>query len=1203
MLWSFNMIDHDDVYCDIYLNRNEFTDCQLKYIHISSKLDQPFELKVTLTSSEAISFFKKYLYQPFALKISSHNYPARYFNGVLTELHLINKNIYGQYVYEFKVKPAIALYQAQTYQHLFNGISVTDIARQILQGRQFNIAPDLFQEYALKLLGDRHYPPLYRVLMRDETILGFFQRLLNYQGLSYFFDHTTERSLLIISDAIQHFAAEIEARYSPHSPHGLTLNPYIDMITFSNSAVSNNILSTGAPRLEPHTLLTKTMTSNEHSVATLYHLNTHEQMDSAVQARAEIAALAFQSNEKTATLMGGGLLFAGMKVTLNNDEYSQNSWLIRESTIEISFDEQDPTRLGSIATQVFAQDASIRYQAMPQFGEHATLMAGVNLGTPGTEKGANLISVNEQGHYHATLPDNFSSNTEASGVQVFDARMLHPMHSNDHSSHMTLPTDSEGVMLWSEGFSGEPLMLGTLNNSDNIHPTTEANPQNAYWQDNDTNKLGFVNEGIFKPYEKTGRNTASIMETPSYDPEGNKSYVRMGDAIANDAQYPAQAAEPGLFLHTSGNYQEEHQGGLLRIAGNLNQDDQEDGFTPILRHMVQLAPTLGTYNILDSVTAHGMSESLTSDNVSQSHTQDATTITKSLNAENNYQTYNADTTDNIYVNQQHQTQGDYTTATYNNHNLNSQSTTTTILENGDQTTESHDTHTLNLNHTDNQFTTQTQQTTIDSQTTQVNQLTQNFTNYTGQANTLSINSQTSNINANNVSIGGNHFTQGGMLSVMNGSNSPKPPNMFKINGAAMEIIQEEQAQKKKEIVILLDCPHNPPQLALCVNNINPQTIPAGTPFTYPLSNDQKKGEITLSSSINGQATLNTVHKQIRDINIQYKSPVQQPNPWFSPSGKLTGYIGGRTLNIQGLDFSDNDHNVVMMLAKNPPPAQCLKGGGFSASGVNDEVISWIMTQLKTANKTYPYHANTSSNADTVNSDTSWKWHAPTASDYIGLAEDGVSTFAFKHNREFVLEFFTKGQFYVKEVRGEWMLIFKGRAGTRKWIQGTKYSLDSQKVRIFKTYAMMKADKKGIVKGLDLAKDASADTPLNFLLVAPIDVVQYFFFDDDPHKQISDLLVNIGIDTVNAAIAGTLGVLIAVFLSGIITTAGAIVIVGILAAAITGWVIDNVEDNLGIKDKFIEMGRVMQDHFISQDDHLKINFQSFTAAAAQILTGA
>lgn len=1002
----------------------------------------------------------------------------------------------------------------------------------------------------------------------------------------------SEKSPLIISDFVNHFANSVAATYSPNSPHALTLKPYIETIIFKNIGLPTRVLSSGAATSQPNTLIAETTAVVDHqALNTLYHINTNEQSDHSAKTRAEITRQAFLSQENTAQMLGGGLLLAGMKVKVEGD------WLIRDSHIDITFDEHHPERLGSIATRLSVQDASVRYQMMPQFGEHASLITGIKTGTPGTDMGANLMSVNEQGHYHATLPPTISSNTEAHGVQVFDTRMLQPMHSDDHRSHMTLPTDSEGVMLWSEGFSGEPLMLGTLNNLNNIHPTTSNNPQNAYWQDHDTNKLAFINQGPYVPFQNTGRKTATLLETPSYDLRQNKSYVRLGDQIDHDAAHPAQAAEPGVFLHTSGNYHEQHHGGLLTLFGNLYQDPQKNGFTPILRHMIQLAQTLDAYHILHSVTAHFQSTTLTSDGVTQTHTQDATTIHQSLTATNNSQNYHADTVDNVYVNQQHQTQGDSTSGTFNTHVFNATSNTTTLTESGDQTSENHDTHTLNLNHLQNQFSAITHTTTTTSQTTQVSALSQNFTAHKGTADTLNINSDNTLMTANNAKFGSTSFYQGSSLSISSGSATPANPSITDINDNGLNALADEAAMIKKAIVFLLDFPNNPPSLQLVVNQLNPQMIPANNPFTYPLAQEQKRGTLALTTQIQGETVSHTLHPQIRNINLQYKAPMQQQNPWFTPEGKLPIYMGARPLAAnQGIDFSDTDQNIVMLKAMSPPPASCLKGGGFQVNSVDNHTISWLMQQLHSANKSYPYGAN--------NQDSGWEWNPPSVSDYIGVVEQGVTTFAMKHNREFVLEFFNQGNFYLKKVRGEWMLVFKGAAGLRKWVKGTTYSLDNPKVAIFKTYALAQTPQSALNKSVDFIKDARSDARVNFLLAAPLETVQYFFFDDDPNKQISDLFVNIGIDMVNTEIAGALAALTVLLVSipfgfGL----GLIVVIGIPVAALMGWILENAEENLGIRDKFVDMGRSAQDLFTNQNYQLKINLPEFAESAVQILTAA
>lgn len=178
------MIDHDDIYCELSINGAPLNDCELKSLTLTTALNRPFLVQITLLSHEALSRFQQNIFNPFSLKISGQDLPACYFHGVLTQVHA-----HGHHRYDLCIEPAVALYRDEAYQHLFNGVSVLDIAKQILWGRSFHIAAPMFQDYAIKLMGDRDYPLLYRILMRDETVLQFFQRILSYQGLAYYFDH------------------------------------------------------------------------------------------------------------------------------------------------------------------------------------------------------------------------------------------------------------------------------------------------------------------------------------------------------------------------------------------------------------------------------------------------------------------------------------------------------------------------------------------------------------------------------------------------------------------------------------------------------------------------------------------------------------------------------------------------------------------------------------------------------------------------------------------------------------------------------------------------------------------------------------------------------------------------------------------------------------------------------------------------------
>lgn len=1163
------MIDHEEINCTLELNGTQFNDGEFKQLKIYSVLDRPFNVNFTLASTQALNFFNTYLRAPCALKISGRDTPAYYFNGTLTRINLIHKNTADTYIYEFTLEPMLSLYRDEAYQFLFNGVSVLEISKQILWGRQFNIAPHMFQQYNCKLLGDRTYPPLYRILMRDESLLDFWQRLLHYQGLNYYFDYTQEKTPLIISDAVNHFATNVAVAWTPQSPHTLTLKPYIENIyLLDNFNLPNNILSTGAPPLAPNTLLTHSQpVFTKLPASAVYHLNSNEQLERNSKIRADIASLALQGAHHSAKFQGGGLLFAGMTISLTDANTINTEWLIQESQLEIHFDTHDPNRLGNITTQITAQDAAIRYQTKPQFGEHASLMSGIELGTPGTDKGSNLLSVNEQGHYHATLPPTISSNDEAHNVHIFDTRMLHPMHSNDHSSHMTLPSASEGVLLWSEGFSGEPLMLGTLNNLDNAHPTTIDNPQDAYWQDNDTNKLGFVNQGTFKPFEKTGRNAATIMESPNYDPQNHQSYVRMGDGIHKDAAYPSQAAEPGLFVNTSGNYQEQHQGGLVTLAGNLNQDSQANGFTPTLRQMIQINPLLDTYHMLDSTTAHVHNEIMTSDKVTQTHQQDATSITKTLESPLHLQSFNADTTHNIYVKQTHQTFGSTTTQIYNTHSLTSESTTTTLLEMGDSTSESHDTHTLNLYHRTNQLTSNTHTANINAQTTQVNALTQNFAHYTGKITTLNANAEINSINATAAALGGNNFNQNSQLLINAKSAVPNIPDMFLVNQQGITSLQNEAAPQKKEIIFLLDCPQNPPTLQLSVNNLNPINITPNTQFIYPLTEQQKNGPITLAAKSDTQPIANTLHPDIRKINLQHNCPpeAQMPQAYFNQKGQLPIYHGitdlGKDCGMPN-NMAKDAHTLMCFDAKNSP--KDIKSGLNKLVSWSDTTVQWLNDQFtQSIGDINTWITNTSG----VDAD----------GDY-----DNFTTVIDKNNRSILSGFIKTGILKATQVGDKIILTFPFTQQFRSYVNffissgGSGVGMISevkadksvylaqkgiQLIRLAKTFAKMTPDEQNnFNKNLNDYKSLSGkDLITDFIIINIFDLIK----KNITHENLHDYFADIAIDNTNN-LAATLMTFTTDGLANVVFKSGTI---SLVSAKIFGqyYVVTHMSDNIVAKE--------------------------------------
>lgn len=1152
------MIDHEQVYCDLSLDNLKLDGFELIKLSIDSWINRGFSLKLLLDSKQDLSLFAQSQNQIFNLKLSSQDFGPYCFNGILTKVHLLDQCTPGIYRYTLQIESKLSLYEDHYFSYLFNGISVLDIAKQLLQGLNFNLAPNASQNFGFKLLGDRSYTPLYRVLMQDESLLAFFNRILSYHGLSYYFDHCQALNPLMISDAINHFAAELPPLEPSSSAASLSLNPHVKNFFASDRAESQSVLSTGAPRLEPQILLNddEIVTDPRYSAA-LHHLNTSEQTDTGAKLRAEIASLAFQGNFKRAKILASGLLLSGTKFQIQNLD---DTWLIYASHSEIVFDPHHAYRITAIHTEAWLQDATIRYQALPDFGTHADLLDGIELGTPSIEQGSNLISTNEQGHYHATLPPDMDSNDEARGVHVFDIRTLQPMHSDDHASHMTAPSASEGIMFWSEGFSAEPLLMGTVNTDDNSHPSTDETAQNAYWQDYDTNKLALINSGQYEPYQKTGRKSANIMETPSYNSAQNASYVRLGDVGTYDDDYQSQSTEPGFFSSSTGHYNEAHQGGIATLAGNLAQNMQSQGFTPLMRQMFQLQPSLGTYHILDSVTAHLQNDALTSDEASEIHEQNETTINRTFVGAQNLESYSSDTADNIYVNQQHQIQGDMTELNYNQHTLSSQSTTTNILESGNQTADNHDTYSLNLNHSNNQFNSTAQQTYINSQTTQVTQLNQNFGKHIKQVSTANISHQNSAINASAASIGGSQFLQSGELSINSGSANYDIPSILDVNQQGIQPIIDEQTSKKQEIIFLLDCPESPPELQLCVNNINPQTIPPNRPFTYTLSDDQKKGPIHINMLLPEYNATNTtiLHKQIRNIGVQSNSTVQTDNAYFNIHGQLPIYIGYRDFELTPSATSltttnekdiPTNHSIIFLQVNDtlgmPDELKTTDLQHYSLDQLSSKAFDWLKQEIE-------------------------QQKTETLVDYFNRINFPLS----QDNRIIIKEMIKSTMLGIAKVGETWLIHFEASPLFMTYLFGAKAGTD-QAIGYCRFIATKAQENKLQEYTFDEALQAyklvsTLDFILELAFIGGIDWVKYKLSDDG--KSFNDFLARLLVDLFNDA----LGLVFFIFINSRLGTIKffkrkliRIFTAWVPVAFFSGWIVHNIEDLediLGLTEK-------------------------------------
>ena len=167
-----------------------------------------FDVELELASEEEINF-DDVIGQPASVTVEGQDEP-RYFNGIVKALLQIGMK--GRfYQYKVEVVPQVWLLTLQQDNRIFQKKSVPDIVQQVFEDA--GIPGDSFE---FRLQGT--YPAREYCVQYHQTHFDYISRLLEEEGIFYFFEHDEERSKLIFGDGTvnyQPIAGEPQVLYNP----------------------------------------------------------------------------------------------------------------------------------------------------------------------------------------------------------------------------------------------------------------------------------------------------------------------------------------------------------------------------------------------------------------------------------------------------------------------------------------------------------------------------------------------------------------------------------------------------------------------------------------------------------------------------------------------------------------------------------------------------------------------------------------------------------------------------------------------------------------------------------------------------------------------------------------------------------------------------------------------------------------------------
>ena len=173
----------------------------------SEAISQPFEFLVEMVSENASIDLKALLRTPAVITIVTRKGPERKIHGRFSRLVQMGRGQEGMTVYHGTIVPWFWFLTLRQDCRIFQNQSVPDIVKEIFKQNGY-------ADYNISLSGS--HPPREYCVQYRESDFNFVTRLLEEEGIFYYFDHTDRKHTMMIADRSQGLTpcpADPEASY------------------------------------------------------------------------------------------------------------------------------------------------------------------------------------------------------------------------------------------------------------------------------------------------------------------------------------------------------------------------------------------------------------------------------------------------------------------------------------------------------------------------------------------------------------------------------------------------------------------------------------------------------------------------------------------------------------------------------------------------------------------------------------------------------------------------------------------------------------------------------------------------------------------------------------------------------------------------------------------------------------------------------
>lgn len=161
-----------------------------KSLQGEEQLSGLFHFQIEILSQSSTIDFNAIINQPITIQVEFAPQHVRYFNGIVTRFTQVGSDARFT-IYHAEIRPWLWQLTLTKNCHIFQNRTVPEIIKQVFE--------DLgFKNYRFSLL----FPYDQRIycVQYEETAFHFVSRLMEDEGMFYFFEHTEDKHTLIIAD-------------------------------------------------------------------------------------------------------------------------------------------------------------------------------------------------------------------------------------------------------------------------------------------------------------------------------------------------------------------------------------------------------------------------------------------------------------------------------------------------------------------------------------------------------------------------------------------------------------------------------------------------------------------------------------------------------------------------------------------------------------------------------------------------------------------------------------------------------------------------------------------------------------------------------------------------------------------------------------------------------------------------------------------